>query len=135
MKKSILFGVLAFFAISAMSVGNANAQDNTKKAKPQKQTITLQTAKQAAAENTVEPASENAPKTNDVKVTDEKKVPADKKAVKTDKNVKKPADNALKTDNKVKKTDGSAEKTVKKADAKVTTSKAQKANTTKADNK
>lgn len=31
MKKSFLFGTLAFFAISAMSVQNVQAQDNTKK--------------------------------------------------------------------------------------------------------
>lgn len=34
MKKSIIFGALAFFAISAMSVQNVQAQDNTKKNTP-----------------------------------------------------------------------------------------------------
>ena len=41
MKKSILFGALAFFAISAMSVQNVQAQDNIKK----KPTATTATAK------------------------------------------------------------------------------------------
>lgn len=42
MKKSILFGALAFFAISVMSVQNVQAQDNTKK----KPAVTTATAKE-----------------------------------------------------------------------------------------
>ena len=56
MKKSVLFGVLAFFAVSAMSVQNANAQNTTvKKSAKTEQKATLSTNKAQA-----QPASENA---------------------------------------------------------------------------
>ena len=56
MKKSVLFGALAFFAVSAMSVQNANAQNVTvKKSAKTEQKATLSTNKAQA-----QPASENA---------------------------------------------------------------------------
>ena len=56
MKKLVLFGVLAFFAVSAMSVQNANAQNVTvKKSAKTEQKATLSTNKAQA-----QPASENA---------------------------------------------------------------------------
>ena len=55
MKKSVLFGVLAFFAVSAMSVQNANAQNVTvKKSAKTEQKATLSTnmsQAQSASEN------------------------------------------------------------------------------------
>ena len=75
MKKSVLFGVLAFFAVSAMSVQNVNAQNVTvKKNAKTEQKATLSTNKAQA-----QPASENAKpavKTN----TQKKLTPAEIKA-------------------------------------------------------
>ena len=51
MKKSILFGALAFFAIGAMSIQNAEAQEPVKNNKTQMQEVSIE-------KKTVKPAAE-----------------------------------------------------------------------------
>ena len=112
MKKSVLFGVMAFFAVSAMSIQSANAQNVTvKKNAKTEQKATLSTNKTQA-----QPSSENAKpavKTNTKKgVTPEeiKAREAEKKAVLE----KEKAQQQMKQD--VKAADKKVKKEVKKGE-------------------
>ena len=57
MKKSILLGALAFFAISAMSIQNVNAQD-TKEKQETKKAVKMAEKEQAPAATMQEPVKE-----------------------------------------------------------------------------
>lgn len=57
MKKSILLGALAFFAISAMSIQNVNAQDNKEKQETKK-AVKMAEKEQAPAATMQEPVKE-----------------------------------------------------------------------------
>lgn len=131
MKKSILFGVLAFFAVTAMGIQNANAQEvKVKKAEKattvsvEKQKPSTTTADQAPVKQKKDDCCDSKTVTADQKKTadccDSKATTADQKKVGSSDQKK------VKTDVKAKKADG---KKVKKAEDKsskrVTTSSAQ----------
>ncbi len=115
MKKSILFGALAFFAVSAMSIENANAQTPVKVKKAE----TTEVSKKSQAPSATTVKQEPVKKTDDCCA--DKKVSADKKACADKKNAdccadkKVSADKKFSTDKKVK----AETKRVKKADMKV----------------
>lgn len=109
MKKSILFGALAFFAVSAMSIENANAQTPVKVKKAE----TTEVSKKSQAPSTTTVKQEPVKKTDDCCA--DKKVSADKKNADCCADKKVSADKKFSTDKKVK-ADG---KRVKKADMKV----------------
>ena len=51
MKRSILFGALAFFAISAMSIQNVDAQNPVKKTTEKQAVTTVKSSKDASSDN------------------------------------------------------------------------------------
>ena len=109
MKKSILFGALAFFAVSAMSIENANAQTPVKVKKAE----TTEVSKKSQAPSTTTVKQEPVKKADDCCA--DKKVSADKKNVDCCADKKVSADKKFSTDKKVK----AETKRVKKADMKV----------------
>lgn len=109
MKKSILFGALAFFAVSAMSIENANAQTPVKVKKAE----TTEVSKKSQAPSTTTVKQEPVKKADDCCA--DKKVSADKKNADCCADKKVSADKKFSTDKKVK----AETKRVKKADMKV----------------
>ena len=109
MKKSILFGALAFFAVSAMSIENANAQTPVKVKKAE----TTEVSKKSQAPSTTTVKQEPVKKADDCCA--DKKVSADKKNADCCADKKVSADKKFSTDKKVK----AETKKVKKADMKV----------------
>ena len=85
MKKSILFGALAFFAISAMSIQNVNAQVKEEKQETKK-AVKMAEKEQAPAATMQEPVKEKkgdcCAEKKDVKHEGEKNVKSDEKNIK-----------------------------------------------------
>ena len=117
MKKSVLFGVLAFFAVSAMSIQGANAQNVTvKKNAKTEQKATLSTNK-SQAQSSSETAKPVVKSNTQKKLTPEeiKAREAEKKAVlEREKAQQQMRQDAKAAGKQVKKEVNSAEKQVKK---------------------
>lgn len=120
MKKSILFGALAFFAVSAMSIENANAQTPVKVKKAE----TTEVSKKSQAPSTTTVKQEPVKKADDCCA--DKKANADKK-FSTDKKKVNAETRSLKADRKsVKKADMKVRKEAKKVEKEVEKAKAVK---------
>ena len=140
MKKSVLFGVLAFFAVSTMSVQNANAQNVTvKKSAKTEQKAALSTNKaqaQSASENAkpdVKPINTQKEYTEAEKEAMLKNGKAPKQVQSADKKAKKDVKAA---DKQVKKDVKRAEKMTKaRRDQKVKAANAKKAKAANTDKK
>ena len=143
MKKSVLFGVLAFFAVSAMSVQNANAQNTTvKKSAKTEQKATLSTNKaqaQSASENAkpdVKPINAQKEYTEAEKEAMLKNGKAPKQVQSADKKAKqdvKAAGKKVKSD--VKAADKQVKKDVKRAEKKTKAQRDEKAKAKAAESK
>lgn len=132
MKKSILFGALAFFAVSAMSIENANAQTPVKVKKaettevskksqaPSTTTVKQEPVKKAddcCADKKVSADKKNADCCADKKANADKKFSTDKKKVNAEtKSLKADRKSVKKADMKVRKEAKKVEKKVEKAD-------------------
>lgn len=114
MKKSILFGALAFFAISALGIQDANAQNDASKNKTTETTVSAKPKKEKQPAQVTVDQTPVKQKTNDCcsdkKNCNSKKVTTDSKAVKKDakqpsaeKDVMKPATKNETKNSKLKK--------------------------------
>ena len=116
MKKSVLFGVLAFFAVSAMSVQNANAQNTTvKKSAKTEQKATLSTNKAQSASENAKPVVKSSNAQKELKGTEKEAVLKNGKAPKQVQTADKKAKQDVKAaEKKVKNDVKAADKQVKK---------------------
>lgn len=126
MKKSVLFGVMAFFAVSAMSIQSANAQNVTvkKNAKTEhKATLSTNKAQAQPTSETAKPAVKTntqkkvAPEEIKAKEAEKKAILEKEKAQQQMKQDVKAADKKMKQD--VKAADKKVKSDVKAADKKV----------------